>query len=142
MTSFWHENLALSEGIYDGQKWVYTKLLTPYQKWTMPIRDWKAALNRFNIQFGERMPRASNLTAVYTKSGTPSSTCSSTMLYAEQMYRHHPKAKADDLACRNEANFILGQILDISWSYSKHQVSDRIFLLQLETTRNLHNIAH
>ena len=27
------------------------------QKWTMPISDWKAALNRFTIQFDERMPR-------------------------------------------------------------------------------------
>lgn len=26
------------------------------KKWTMPIRDWKAALNRFTIMFGERMP--------------------------------------------------------------------------------------
>lgn len=26
-------------------------------KWTMPIRDWKAALNRFTIQFGDRMPQ-------------------------------------------------------------------------------------
>jgi len=26
------------------------------QKWTMPIRDWKAALNRFTIQFDDRMP--------------------------------------------------------------------------------------
>ena len=26
------------------------------KKWTMPIRDWKAALNRFNIQFEDRMP--------------------------------------------------------------------------------------
>lgn len=25
------------------------------QKWTMPIRDWKAALNRFTIQFEERI---------------------------------------------------------------------------------------
>ena len=25
------------------------------QKWTMPIRDWKAALTRFTIQFGERL---------------------------------------------------------------------------------------
>ena len=25
------------------------------KKWTMPIRDWKAALNRFTIQFGDRM---------------------------------------------------------------------------------------
>ena len=26
------------------------------KKWTMPIRDWKSALNRFAIMFGERMP--------------------------------------------------------------------------------------
>jgi hypothetical protein len=27
------------------------------KKWTMPIRDWKAALNRFTIQFEERLPQ-------------------------------------------------------------------------------------
>ena len=27
------------------------------KKWTMPIRDWKAALNRFNIRFDDRMPQ-------------------------------------------------------------------------------------
>ena len=27
------------------------------KKWTMPIRDWKAALNRFTIQFEDRMPQ-------------------------------------------------------------------------------------
>jgi putative transposase len=27
------------------------------KKWTMPIRDWKAALNRFTIQFEEGMPQ-------------------------------------------------------------------------------------
>ena len=26
------------------------------QKWAMPIRDWKVALNRFTIRFDERMP--------------------------------------------------------------------------------------
>ena len=26
------------------------------KKWTMPLRDWKPALNRFTIQFEERMP--------------------------------------------------------------------------------------
>jgi putative transposase len=26
------------------------------RKWTVPIRDWKAALNRFSILFGDRMP--------------------------------------------------------------------------------------
>jgi putative transposase len=28
------------------------------KKWTMPIRDWKAALIRFTIQFEERMPKS------------------------------------------------------------------------------------
>lgn len=27
------------------------------KKWTMPLRDWKAALTRFTIQFEERMPK-------------------------------------------------------------------------------------
>ncbi len=27
------------------------------RKWTMPMRDWKAALNRFTIQFGDRIPQ-------------------------------------------------------------------------------------
>src|SRR5512146_1000846 len=27
------------------------------KKWTMPIRDWKAALNRFSIQFEDRLPQ-------------------------------------------------------------------------------------
>ncbi len=27
------------------------------KKWMMSIRDWKAVLNRFTIQFGERMPQ-------------------------------------------------------------------------------------
>ncbi|PZV18949.1 MAG: hypothetical protein DCF20_02565 [Pseudanabaena sp.] len=26
------------------------------KKWTMPIKDWKAALNRFAIEFGDRFP--------------------------------------------------------------------------------------
>ena len=41
------------------------------KKWTMPIRDWKAALNRFSIQFDDRMPRQQT-NAVYTKILTPS----------------------------------------------------------------------
>ncbi len=27
------------------------------KKWTMPIQNWKAALNRFTILFGERIPQ-------------------------------------------------------------------------------------
>ena len=38
-------------------KLFYLALRNISQKWTMPIRDWKAALNRFTIQFDERMPR-------------------------------------------------------------------------------------
>jgi putative transposase len=38
-------------------KLFYLVLNNISQKWTMPIRDWKAALNRFTIQFDERMPR-------------------------------------------------------------------------------------
>jgi len=33
----------------------YLALRNISKKWTMPIRDWKAALNRFTIQFEERM---------------------------------------------------------------------------------------
>ena len=33
-------------------KLFYLALRNISQKWSMPIRDWKAALNRFTIQFG------------------------------------------------------------------------------------------
>ena len=36
-------------------KLFYLALRNISQKWTMPIRDWKAALARFTIQFEERM---------------------------------------------------------------------------------------
>jgi putative transposase len=36
-------------------KLFYLALNNISKKWTMPIRDWKAALNRFTIQFGDRM---------------------------------------------------------------------------------------
>jgi len=38
-------------------KLIYLALNNISKKWTMPIRDWKAALNRFTIQFEDRMPR-------------------------------------------------------------------------------------
>jgi putative transposase len=37
-------------------KVVYLAIESAAKKWTMPIRDWKAALNRFMIEFPERMP--------------------------------------------------------------------------------------
>lgn len=36
-------------------KLLFLALRNISQKWTMPIKDWKAALNRFTILFGERM---------------------------------------------------------------------------------------
>ena len=36
-------------------KLFYLALRNISKKWTMPIRDWKAALNRFSIQFEERI---------------------------------------------------------------------------------------
>lgn len=38
-------------------KLFYLALINISKKWTMPLRDWKPALNRFTIQFEERMPR-------------------------------------------------------------------------------------
>jgi putative transposase len=37
-------------------KLFYLALMNISKKWTMPLHDWKAALNRFSIQFDERMP--------------------------------------------------------------------------------------
>lgn len=36
-------------------KLFYLALNNISRKWSMPIRDWKAALNRFTIQFEERL---------------------------------------------------------------------------------------
>ena len=36
-------------------KLFYLALRNISRKWTMPIRDWKAALTRFTIQFKDRM---------------------------------------------------------------------------------------
>ncbi len=37
-------------------KLFYLALMNISEKWTMPLHDWKATLNRFSIQFEERMP--------------------------------------------------------------------------------------
>jgi putative transposase len=37
-------------------KLFYLALMNISQKWTMPLQNWKAALNRFSIMFDERMP--------------------------------------------------------------------------------------
>jgi len=38
-------------------KLFYLALMNISQRWTMPLRDWKPALNRFTIKFEERMPQ-------------------------------------------------------------------------------------
>ena len=38
-------------------KLFYLALSNIAKKWSIPLRDWKPALNRFTIQFNERMPR-------------------------------------------------------------------------------------
>ena len=38
------------------RKLLYLGLKNSSKKWTMPIRDWKAALNQFIILFGDRVP--------------------------------------------------------------------------------------
>ncbi len=50
--------LESSEGEMDDQsemKVVYLAMQEASKKWTMPIRNWKPALNRFTIEFGERV---------------------------------------------------------------------------------------
>jgi transposase-like protein len=39
-----------------AMKVIYLALGNVSKKWTMPIRDWKAALNRFAIEFEGRFP--------------------------------------------------------------------------------------
>lgn len=36
-------------------KVVYLAIQEASKKWAIPIRDWKPALNRFSIEFGERV---------------------------------------------------------------------------------------
>nr|MBD3886763.1 IS256 family transposase [Phormidium tenue FACHB-886]MBD3887597.1 IS256 family transposase [Phormidium tenue FACHB-886] len=37
-------------------KVIYLAIGNIAKKWTMPIRDWKPALNRFAIEFSDRFP--------------------------------------------------------------------------------------
>jgi transposase-like protein len=39
-----------------AMKVVYLAIERAAQKWTVPVKDWKLALNRFAIEFEERMP--------------------------------------------------------------------------------------
>jgi putative transposase len=49
-----HRIFPSDEAVY---KVVYLAMRNLAKKWTMPIRDWKPALNRFAVEFAERFPR-------------------------------------------------------------------------------------
>ena len=38
-------------------KVVYLAITEASKKWTMPIRNWRLALNRFTIEFGDRVAK-------------------------------------------------------------------------------------
>ncbi|MEW6131387.1 MAG: transposase, partial [Acidobacteriota bacterium] len=37
-------------------KLIYLALQNISERWTMPVKDWRAALNRFAIEFADRLP--------------------------------------------------------------------------------------
>ena len=39
------------------KKVIYLAIQQASKKWTMPIQNWKSAMNRFIIEFGDRMTR-------------------------------------------------------------------------------------
>jgi putative transposase len=49
-----HRIFPSDEAVY---KVVYLAMRNIAKKWTMPIRNWKPALNRFAVEFAERFPR-------------------------------------------------------------------------------------
>jgi len=50
-----HRIFPSDEAVY---KVVYLAMRNLAKKWTMPIHDWKPALNRFAIEFAGRFPGA------------------------------------------------------------------------------------
>ena len=48
-----HHSFPTDESV---MKVIYLAIQNISKKWTMPIRDWKAALNRFAIEFDGRFP--------------------------------------------------------------------------------------
>ena len=49
-----HRIFPSDEAVY---KVIYLAMRHISKKWTMPIRDWKPALNRFAVEFAERFPK-------------------------------------------------------------------------------------
>ncbi len=36
---------------------IYLAVMNASKKWTMPLRDWKPAMNRFAIEYGDRFDK-------------------------------------------------------------------------------------
>ena len=49
------KNRRLFPSDHSALKVVYLAVQAASKKWTMPVRDWKKALNRFTIDFGDRL---------------------------------------------------------------------------------------
>ena len=49
-----HRIFPSDEAVY---KVIYLAMRNIAKKWTMPIRDWKPALNRFAVEFAGRFPQ-------------------------------------------------------------------------------------
>jgi putative transposase len=47
--------MVSSHGTDGVQKVVYLAIMDASKRWLMPIRNWKSALNRFMIEFEERL---------------------------------------------------------------------------------------
>lgn len=48
-----HRIFPSDEAVY---KLIYLAVRNLSKKWTMPIHDWKPAVNRFAVEFAERFP--------------------------------------------------------------------------------------
>ena len=48
------KTLPNDDAVFKG---IYMALINTIQKWTMPIQNWKAAMNRFSIMFEERVTK-------------------------------------------------------------------------------------
>jgi putative transposase len=52
-----HRIFPSDEAVY---KVLYLAMRTIAKRWTMPLHDWKPALNRFAIEFAGRFPQSSS----------------------------------------------------------------------------------
>ncbi len=45
----------LTKNLTTSEKVVWLAIQAASQKWTMPLRDWRMAMSRFIIEFGDRL---------------------------------------------------------------------------------------